>query len=136
MKNGTMASGFTMASKVTRGLKSIMRPCRLWRGRRASPEHAIAFHVHHRVAVLVEHFPHRTHQAHVGALAQWARFQDRCFSTSVSPGNTGLSHLRFSNPGEPWLTVSAQEVVTISRMARRRCASRWHTGAEHRGLAT
>jgi hypothetical protein len=40
-----------------------------------------------------------------------------CCRRSVSPGKTGLSHLMFSSPGEPWLEDSSRKLVTISRIA-------------------
>src|SRR5437868_4016111 len=84
MKNGTMASGLTTASSVTSGLmkstplffRRLHARHLLGRGRFAAAEHAVAFHLHHHVAVLVEHFPARAHEAGVRALAQRARLHD------------------------------------------------------------
>jgi len=40
-----------------------------------------------------------------------------CCRRRVSPGYTGLVHLRLSSPGEPRLEVSCRKFVTIRRMA-------------------
>src|SRR3954466_11194995 len=71
MKNGTIASGFTIASSVTSGLRSMPS------AGLAAAEHAEAFHVQHLFAALVRHLPAGTHQAEVGLAAQRAGLEDR-----------------------------------------------------------
>ena len=70
--------------------------------RMPAAEHAPAFHVQHFLAVLVEHFPGRAHQTHIGFAAHGPRFGDEVLKME------GIARLDRLHPFHVFQTWRAQ----------------------------
>jgi hypothetical protein len=66
---------------------------------RAPAKHAPTFHVQHLLAVVVEHFPVGAHQAHIGAAAHGARFEDAVLQAQRVARVDGLHPLHVLQSG-------------------------------------